>query len=376
MKRAFLLFIGIFLSPAWAFAQVSISSADMFNQVGLYYRAYANNYDPLDTSGGTAYPVPSGLIGSAGTNQFWDFSVGPTNKVFRFDYVDPTALSQAADFSNAKIAEQMTDEVGGEQMWLFFEQVPGIGRKVYGFYAQNSQTAPSNVFVPPEVDFPDTISYGQEWTASTTYDGTVSVGDPDPEGGGSFAVPIQTTQTSNFKADASGTIVLPDGPGMGAFGAALRVSEAVTIDISADLGDGLQHFETDYTHNYYWLMQNHGIVAQLNSTQSPTPPPDNFTRAVAFLRMFETNKKASTGGTGGGCTSPQSVTDLRIRASGGTILLTWSKAPCATLYRVEYTLTPGVSSSWKSLGDPTSGTFWQGENLANGPTRFYRVVSL
>jgi hypothetical protein len=365
MKRTFLICLFVLSGAALAHGQVTITSADMFNQVGLYYRAYANDYDPLDTTGGTAYSVPSTLIGTVGTNQFWDFSTGPTNKIFRYDYISPTGLVQAADFPNAKIVEQQTDETTSEQQWLFFEIIPGSGRRVYGFYADNPEfTPPSTVFDQPVVDFPDPIPYGWKWTASETYQTSLTFSD--------FVVPAEVTQSSDFTADASGTIVLPDQ--LGTFGQGLRISEEETISVSADLGEGLQNVDTEYAHNYYWLMPNKGIVAQLNSTQSSSPPPANFTRATAFLRMFETNKKGTS--TGGGCVDPQAVTDLRIRVSNGVILLSWSKAQCANQYTVEYTVDPGDSSSWKALGPPTAGTFWQGESLATGPTRFYRVVSL
>src|SRR5262245_19469970 len=62
-------------------AQVKITLSDLFTKTNLYYRAYANRYDPSDVSGGTAYAVPAGLIGDAGPDQFWDFSTGPTNVV-------------------------------------------------------------------------------------------------------------------------------------------------------------------------------------------------------------------------------------------------------------------------------------------------------
>jgi hypothetical protein len=357
-------------------AQVSISANDLFNRVGLYYRAYANRYDPTDTSGSTAYTVPSGLIGSPGPDQFWDFSTGPTNKVFRFDYVDPAGLTEAADFPDAKVAEQMTDETDGEaKQYLFFTQVPGVGRTVYGFYAENPLFTPSNVFDPPIVDFPDTINYGMEWTTSMTYENTLNVGDPsDPEDpSGTFEVAQQITQSSSLKADAYGTILLPDKAGT--FGPGLRITEDVTVDAAVDFGDGgFEHVETDYYRNLYWVMPGHGIVAQITSTQSSSPPPDHFTRAVAFIRLFESNMTNAP--SGGGCTGPQAVTDLRIRISNSVILLTWSKAPCANQYKVEYSDDPANATSWKALGDPTANAFWQGENTAGGSERFYRVISL
>lgn len=363
--------LGLFACALDSSAQVVISKSDLFNQVGLYYRAHANHYNPLDISGGTAYIVPSGLIGDPGADKFWDFSTGPTDKVLRFDYLAPTSLSQAAEFPAATVAEQMTDERDDSKQWLFFEQVPGVGRKVYGFYATNPFFTPSNVFVPPIVDFPETITFGQEWSTSTIYENTLSLTDPDPEGGGIFDLAQRTTLSSNFKVDAHGTIVLPDP--LAAFGPGLRINEEVTIDVAIDFGEGqFEHVETDYTRNYYWVMPGYGIVAQLNSAQASSPPPANFSRAISFFRLFETNKKPSTGG--GECTDPDPVSNFRIRVSNKLILLSWSKAACATQYRVEYA-TEGLQT-WTALGSPTENVFWQGENTTNGKARYYRVVSL
>ena len=372
MKKSVLVVALVLLSSLIVQAQVSISSKDMFNEPGLYYRAFGNNYDPTDPTGSTAFSVPTDLIGDPGPDQFWNFSTGPTNKTFRFDYMAVTA-AEAVDFPGAKITERMTDESDDSRQWLYFEQVPGEGRKVYGFYADNPLFGPVNLFVPPVVDFPDTISYGQEWSATTSYETTLSVNDPDPEEGGLFDLGQRITQTSKFKVDAYGTIVLPDS--LDAFGQGLRINEEVTYDIEIDFGDGqFEHVETDFTRNYYWLMPGRGIVAQLNSTQASSPPPEKFSRAVAFLRMFETNKSATSNTPG--CTNPEPVTDLRIRVSAGSILLTWSKALCATQYRVEYSTNPNGNGSWTALGNATTGTFWQGENLGTGAMRFYRVVSL
>lgn len=355
-------------------AQVKVTLSDLFTQPGLYYRAYANNFNSSDITGSTAYIVPSNLIGSAGPDQFWDFSKGPNDKVFRFDYTSTEGMSLAAEFPFAKMVERKTEEGKGSPEYLFFEAIPGMGRKVYGYYAENPFFSPVNVFIPPIVDFPDPITYGAEWTTSTVYENELSLNDPDPEGGGLFEISQRITASSHFNVDAHGTIVLPDE--IGVFAQGLRINEDVTYDFEIDFGDGqYEHVETDYTRNYYWVMPGYGIVAQLNSTQNSAPPPEKFTRATAFLRLFETNKKISSTG-GSGCNAPLPVTDVRIRVSSGVILLTWSKVECASQYSVQYTSTPMAADSWKSLGDPTQNAMWLGENIRNGPARFYRVVSI
>src|SRR5262245_42165359 len=88
--------------PAALTAQITITSADMFNQAGQYYRAYAN--------AGSGVSV-NGMIGSAGAGQFWDFTVGPSNIIYRFDYVAAASTPYGAGFvtAGAQIAEQKAD---------------------------------------------------------------------------------------------------------------------------------------------------------------------------------------------------------------------------------------------------------------------------
>jgi hypothetical protein len=277
--------------------------------------------------------------------------------------------------------EKKTDQASGDVQYLFFQQVPNVGRQVYGFYADLATFGePETVFAAPIVDFPAQITFGQQWTTSAVYSNTVVLAsDPtDPEGGG-LSIDVQITQTSDLKADAWGTILLPDE--LSGFGPGLRVNEMVTIDISYVDDQGLlQHIETDYARNLYWLMPGRGIVAALASTQNSGvlggaagPPPDNFPTATQFWRMFQTNKKATN--PGGGCVNPDPVADLRIRFNNGQVLLTWSKANCASQYRLEYSTNPKDSSSWKPLSTVTNQLLVL-DTTATDHVRFYRVVSI
>ncbi len=363
-----------FLCATGVYAQPKITSADFFGQTNLYYRAYSYAFDPADP-GSVPFKVPSTLIGDSGPGQLWDFSQGPTDEVLRFDYLSPVGMDQSADFPSAKLVEQETVEGGtSTPQLLFYDLVPGTGRTVYGFYAENSLFTPTSVFVPPIVDFPDPITYGLEWSTSTTYQNTLTLGDPSGDGTSSAGQKVDVS--SNLKADAYGTIILTDALGV-SFAQGLRVAEAVTYDVTVDLGGGDNFHETDYVRNYYWFVPGYGMVAQLNSTQGTTPVSTNFMNATAFVRMFETNRKIVIDpGGGGGCTDPAPADNFRLRLANGVILLTWSKADCATQYIVQYTTTPAVTASWKPLGIATSNLSWQGENTTNGPARFYRVVSM
>ena len=57
-----------------------------------------------------------GLIGNAGANRFWDFTVGPADKTYRFDYLSASGTANGAAFvtAGAQLAEQKTEESGAE----------------------------------------------------------------------------------------------------------------------------------------------------------------------------------------------------------------------------------------------------------------------
>jgi hypothetical protein len=221
---------------------------------------------------------------------------------------------------------------------------------------------PSIPFSQPVVDFPDTIAYLNSWqTSFTTISSFPSL---DPELTEDFL--LQTTWNSTFTADAWGIVLLPN---LGLVDA-LRLNEEQVVDIAADLGDGWQHIETDYIRSYYWLSPGRGIVAQLTSLQASAPPPLNFDTAAAFVRMFETNKEGSSGGT-----DPQPVANLRVTVSNGLVLIQWSKAANATSYKVEYSPGSMGPGSWQTLGN-TSDDFLFDNGGFGQASRFYRVESL
>jgi hypothetical protein len=337
-----------------------IGAGDMFNEVGLYYRAYNNSYNAILNTGSYA---TANRMGPAGANQFWDFSQGPTDRVWRFDYSSATGVPEAVDFPLATLVEHKTVEGVGEEEWVFFEQVPGVGRKVYGFYSEQfSPGMPSIPFSQAIVDFPDTMAYQNSWQTSFT---TVSTFPSlDPELFEDFL--LRTTWTSAFTVDAWGVVLLPN---LGLVDA-LRINEEQTLGIEADLGDGWQPIDTQFVRSYYWLSPGRGIVAQMTSLQSSTPPPVNFDTAAAFVRMFETNKEGSSGST-----DPQPVDNLRVTVSNGRVLIQWNKAANATSYEVEYSTGGLGPENWQPVGT-TAGEYLFDNDGFGHQTRFYRVKSV
>jgi hypothetical protein len=354
----------------WAEAPPIIRSVDMFYKVGEYYRAYANDFDPLDSS--SRYPVPPGLIQPAGENLLWNFRTGPREVVQRFDYVDPAGLWEAAEFPEAKVAEYKTVEGTDQKAWLFFEQIPGEGRKVYGFYDEVfAPYTPAGVFEPPIIDFPENLRYGQSpWFTDMTLYSTIAYSDSEA----SAVFPVQLDFHSKFTVDAWGLAYLPDP--LGAV-PVLRVNEEQSVDISLDFaidpaeGGSYQYVETDYMRNYYWLSPGRGIVAQLNSTQGSFLPDAEFGTASTFLVMFETNKVLEPIDN-----QEKPVENLEVSVSNGIVWISWSKALNANRYQVEYSTGGLGANDWQPLGSATTGDQAVDPSGLGAGSRFYRVVSL
>jgi hypothetical protein len=342
----------------------NITSADLFNQVGQYYLAYAN--DPNSTNTVTV----SGLLGTTNGPQAWDFSTGPTNVTYRYDYLAAGNTPFGDDFAHAgaQIAEQKAT-VGNtnDQSWLYFTQDPLKGRLDYGFYDPTfSSSQPESLFNPALQDFPNAIHFGDTWSGTTVFNTIQSeagVGD----------VPTQLTYTSTDTVDAFGVITLPK---LG-FVNCLRVHELVQYDISINFdGTGYTSAGTEYILNYYWLAPGHGIVVQINSTSPPdgSVPPDNLPGgAAALVRMFALNHPVvmSTNPPGNAILGFKFT--LGSPGSGG--LLQWTPLSGVTSYRVDYAVGSAGTNNWQPLGTTTSNYILDpAAGTPAAPVRFYRVV--
>ncbi len=357
---------------------VTITGSDFFNQPGQYYRAYANApQSPVDVSG---------LLGEAGSQpQAWNFLVGPRDVIYRYDYLPAAEAPENSRFPGATLAERKSDEAGLlSTAWLFFTQDPARGRVVQGFWDPGLESVdllgfkfrldpPAGIFAPPLRDFPSTIRFGDEWSATTVYTNTLTFDDGngggEEEPGGAFELLQQTTYTADARVDAFGVV---NCPGIG-FGPCLRINELVQYNLAVDLGNGFEPFGTAYIRNYYWVRPGRGIVVQITSEQSQSgPPSENFPTAAIVLRMFETNHPDPEP------PPPPRITGLTLTLGAGGALLTWDKFSGVTRYQVEYTSQPAVASSWQALGAPTTANFLidAAANTPGAPTRFYRVVGL
>ena len=347
-----------------ATAQPLITDSDMTYKIGEYFRAYVNLPSNLVDA--------SSIIGKKGGPQFWDFTTGPTNDIFLYEYVSPKGTVIGSYFPQATIAERKTTLSSGDQGWLLYSHVPNVGRTVYGAWQEDPLFADAaHVFGAPVVDFPAQIKFGDTWNNLITFTNYIDLlGD---------AFPIRTIITTSFAADAWGVADLPN---LG-FGDVLRVNQLDEIQLQLfsedEEGNGAYNNlgSPVYSRFYYWIMPGRGLVAQMSSETTgnlegnATPPPDNFARAGYFIRMFQTNRAISQG-----CTSPGAVNDLRITVdSRGRALLKWTETPCTTQYRVESTNQITENTTWKTLGTTTSNFLIDQENTGT-QVRYYRVVSI
>jgi hypothetical protein len=357
MKR-FAIATALLAGVSGARGQITITSLDMFNAPGQYYRSYAADGDTDVT----------GMVGPQGGPQTWNFATGPEDAVLRFDYLTPgEAGAPAALFPDATLVERKRVEATGKEAFMFLDQQMGTGRMNYGYYdeATTGPTGlddPAGVFAPPLLDFPESITYGSTWSAATTWFNAM------------LGAPLRINYQATAEADAYGFVILPD---LG-FVECLRVNELVETtyeikfpgDEDPDTGTGGDYtpVATYYVRNMYWLAKDKGIVAQMTSKQASTPPPDEFPTAAQFIRMFETNHPE-------GSRDPQPVTDLSVTRGKGQLLLSWTKPLNARSFRVEFTSALGPNAEWRELAT-TSSNFALDTLEGREPARYYRIVSL
>ncbi len=386
MRISLCILLALGVIPQLAQSQVTISSSDMYDEAGLFYKVYANNGFP-DLAEGTV--SVSGLLGERGGPQLWDFKKDgpddrnfPKDRAFRFDYVKPEEVEHSESFPKAELVERMTDitaESGTAEdvskvppQWLFITQQPGTGRINHGFFAQLDAggliTIPPSAtkFDPPIVEFPDPMNFGDTWSDTTQYSINFSGNNEGEDGftlGPTRMVVIRKTEA---EVDAYGRIDLPE---IG-FAKCLRVNELLELEFQTDLtGSGLQTIARRFVRNYYWVADDLGIAAQITSRpKEGTPPADDFTSAAFFTRTFASNHPENDDQG-----PAQKPLELGISISKNEALLKWNDVSGVNGFRVEYTSDLSDPDSWTEL-DTTTGTFSVDTLNKSQKMRFYRVI--
>jgi hypothetical protein len=240
-------------------SQITITLNDMEYQDGEYYKMYSRD--------GSLWIV-TGLTGKIGGPHTWDFSAGPTDSDYTFDYVLPSTTPCNADFPIATITEQKTG--GGNPAYMYLDYQAGTGRMNYGICQPGTLPSPY-VFNPPLIDFPSTIGFMDNWIGNTTF---------QAEAGG-FTVDVEY----DFIAfcNGYGTLTLPGG--LGDF-PCLQVSYLEHYKFIF-MGTPLQE---SYIRSFYWVIPDAGITVIISSQEGSSPPPEDFDYSNVYSRMYESSK--------------------------------------------------------------------------------------
>ncbi len=340
-------------------AQTTFTTNSLPCQFGEYNRSYySTNVNvtgmlALATNGGP--PPPGGCTNVA---QNWNFSNAqqPYETVLRTDIIAPEDGANSGQFPDATYAEQDTLEPTNQIGWLYYgftDSGTNSGRLCYGLDApEDVPVTEWAVFVPPTVDIPSTVQFGQTWSGSLDW----------------LSIYFEIIAVSNYysysaSVDAFGTLVLPE---IGAV-PALRVHEIESYTVSV-VSDPPLLLDINTNQYYYWLVPGIGVAAQVlllgNNVLYPTDLPYTNTVQRMYYASYFTNSANS------GSTSPPFLTDLYIQEQSGSVVLNWTLSN-AVNFRIDYR--GPLAKNWQTLGYTTS-TSWT--DTITAAQRFYRVVGI
>jgi hypothetical protein len=327
-----------------------VASTSLPSQVGQYNSSYISTDNPnvpamLAFITNSSGPLPT----SPGPT--WDFSQAQqdTETILRTDIIAPADGPDGDSFANATYAEQDTAETPAppsQTAWRYYS-LTNQGRTYYGSYVPGTEADGLALFSPPTMDIPGTVTNGQTWARTTSWNSTLD---------GYFPIYYQFSDTSIV--DAQGTLILPSIGSVQAF----RVHE-IQGYIGTLYGTP---YETVTNQYYYWLVPGLGVAVQItlfgNNTLYPATLP--FTNSVErmYYASYFTNPVLQTNNPLPG--------NLHIQLQSGAAVLNWMPFTNSTSYQVQAngSLT---STNWRVLG-LTSSTNWS-DSLTT-TQRFYRVV--
>ena len=239
---------------------ITITLDDLEYQDGEYYKMYSRE--------GSLYIV-TGLTGHIGGPYTWDFTTGPTDSDYTFDYVLPSTTPCNSDFSLATITEQKTGS-GTNPAYMYMDFQDGTGRVNYGVCQPGTLPTPY-IFNPPIVDFPATINFMDNWSDYTEFQAVMS------------GLTLDVHYQFDAFCNAWGTLVLPNGIA----DSCLQVSYLEHYEF---YWMGIL-FQTSYIRTFYWIIPDAGIAVIMSSQESSTaPPPEDFDYANIYSRMYESSK--------------------------------------------------------------------------------------
>jgi hypothetical protein len=318
-----------------------------------YYSTNVDVADMLVLATSNSVPLPPG----GGTNvvQHWDFSKAqqPYESVLRIDIIAPQDGANGGQFPDATYAEQTTLESTNQIGWQYFgftDSGTNSGRLCYGLDTPEDEAITEwAVFVPPTVDIPSTVQFGQTWSGSLHW----------------FTSYLEVLLVSNYysysaSVDAFGFLGLP---GIGGV-PALRVHEVDSYRVT-EVSDPPLPLDINTNQYYYWLVPGIGVAAQVtllgDNVLYPTIelPYTNTVQRMYYASYFTNNPPPF----------PSFPTDLYIQKQSGSMVLNWNILSNAVNFRIDYAGSP--AAIWQTLGY-TTGTSWT--DTMTTVQRFYRVV--
>lgn len=353
-KKILLLYSVLLLGLCAHAAGLHFSATNLPSLAGEYNCSYFSTNNVNVEAMLTFVTNSTGLLPSP-TGPTWDFSqLQQTNEaILRTDIIAPADGMDGGSFPDASYAEQdstITVSSTNQTAWRYYS-ITNQGRFYYGFYVPGTDADGLAVFDPPTLEIPTTVTNGQTWTRTTSWNTTID-----------GYIPIEYEFSDIATVDAEGTLVLPN---LGAM-AAWQVHE-VQGCTGYLFGSPYENSTNQY---YYWLAPSLGVAVQITIYGSITVDGEIVASPMtnSVERMYFSSYNTNT------ISPPPSPIpqNLLIQVQGGSAVLNWLTFSNSTSYQV---LAKGslVSTNWQLLG-LTSGTNWT--DTLSPTQRFYRVVGL
>ena len=256
MLRLITLFI--LAASTMAFAQISLTSTDALNWIGL---SQTIEYD-------TTFSITVD-VGSAGPNQSWNFSSIPTHLENTVSIISPAGTPFEDDFPTANFVEFYNMSAGDTVFQLYS-------------YAEVSSDlfltlGDGNIIhIPSFIDTSYADSSREETPLPLTYGSQWSTENGDTTDYVSFK--YVTVEKSENTVDAWGTVTVP----AGTFDC-LRLRENYSYVTKSVIGDFEVTIDSTSNINYTWLSKNNYAICNIESQDGETNP--EFTTASYFTRL-------------------------------------------------------------------------------------------
>jgi hypothetical protein len=178
------------------------SATNLPSRIGEYNLSYFSTNN-VNVAAMLTLVTNSGGLSPTSAGPTWDFSQAeqPTETVLRTDIISPADGTDGTDFIGATWAEQYSQIIGSATNitgWNYYSMT-NQGRMDYGTYAPGTDLDGLALYDPPYFDVPATVTNGQSWTMTTSWDSTLE---------GYYPVVFDFSATS--VVDAYGTLILPN----------------------------------------------------------------------------------------------------------------------------------------------------------------------